>query len=142
MNLTTKSRILATEKHKSQRYGEYNYHYHLVSVVEICNNLFDCDEDLVSLCWLHDIHEDCKDVTLEYLLREGFHESLVQSIDAISKRESESRKEYLTRCMGNKNAHKVKIADTLANLTESVRIGDYKRVRKYSEQLTFLHKEK
>jgi hypothetical protein len=64
---------------------------------------------------------------------------LLQAIIAITKSSHESRGDYLDRCMENPYAHKVKIADTLCNLTESVKSGDVRRIKKYTKQLEILH---
>jgi hypothetical protein len=71
---------------------------------------------------------------------QGFSDVATDAIEAITKHEGEERQDYLDRCMLNPVAHTVKIADTLSNLTHSVRAGNVRRIRKYTRQLSYLHK--
>jgi (p)ppGpp synthase/HD superfamily hydrolase len=142
-----KAQNFAYNNHKGQLYGDKPYYYHLLNVFDMYRNInttIDYWEEQkieLQLCWTHDLVEDCEDITLTTLREKGFPEVLVKAIDAISKREGETSKEYLKRCMENPYAHKVKIADTLSNLTESVKEGNACRINKYTKQLNILHKD-
>lgn len=141
----TKRGRFAIEKHEQQNqmYGDKPYVHHLRSVAELTMKINKDDkylDILMELAWTHDLVEDCEDVNFDLLIGKGWTIILVEAIDAISKRPCETRKEYLQRCMANPYAHKVKIADTLSNLTESVKDGNVRRISKYTKQLNVLHK--
>ena len=130
-------RKLVIKGHKGQKYGEYDYYWHLVSVADKVRFLYGNDKDLsklVELAWCHDLLEDNPDFyneNVKPLLPKSMHES----VEAISKRIEETRSEYLDRCVKNEYARKVKIADTMSNLEMSVKSNDIRRVRKYSKQI-------
>jgi len=136
--------LLVVEGHKGQLYGEHKYTYHLGKVEDKVRWLFK-DEDLPTLCklaelsWCHDILEDNEDYFFEHV-REHIPDEMFEAIHSISKLDGETRIEYLERCMENPYAHKVKIADTLSNLEQSVKDGDFRRIKKYTRQLEKLTK--
>ena len=68
------------------------------------------DLDQVVLGLLHDVVEDTT-YTLADLRKQGFPETLVRAVDAISKRRGESREAYLRRVAGNALATAVKLHD-------------------------------
>lgn len=87
---------------------------------------------------LHDTVEDTE-LSLERLRQEGFQESIVQAVDALTKRDGEDYEAYLLRLMKNTLAVRVKIADMQDNMDLS-RIPeptdrDHKRLRKYEAVL-------
>ena len=59
---------------------------------------------------LHDVVEDTW-ITLEMLVRMGFPETIVDAVDAITKREGEDYFTYVERCSRNHIAALVKLAD-------------------------------
>lgn len=135
---------LARKAHKGQYYGDQDYYTgHILKVTQkLTDIVIGCDdEDSEIVATLHDIVEDT-DVTLSNLaFIHGFDSEIVAAVDAITKRDSETRKEYIQRCKNNAIAHKVKIADTLANLEASITSCDAWRVKKYSKQLIELYKD-
>ena len=101
-----------------------------------------------NLAWLHDAFEDTS-LTNEQLKKRMGHyppggwtrnDELIQAMRAISKRDDDSRSDYLKACMGNKFSHAVKIADTLCNLECSIKTIDSRRIDKYTRQLSKLTK--
>ncbi|MES2459830.1 MAG: HD domain-containing protein [Armatimonadota bacterium] len=64
---------------------------------------------------LHDIVEDT-DTSLDDLRREGFPESVVSAVDALSRRDTESYEEFATRAGTVPLARQVKIADLEDNM--------------------------
>ena len=80
------------------------------------------------------------DGTSACVSKDNFNQEIVEAVNAITKRSNETRKQYLVRCTQNNIAHKVKIADTLANLEASITSCDAWRVEKYSKQLIELYK--
>lgn len=89
---------------------------------------------------LHDIMEDC-DVT-EKEIFVNFGAEVAEAVDAITKRDNEPYKEYLSRVAANNLARTVKIADLLHNmdLTRLPKITekDKARLEKYRDALDFL----
>ncbi len=87
---------------------------------------------------LHDVVEDT-DISLEQLRAEGFAEAVIQAIDALTKREGESRIDAAHRAAANTIARMVKLADNaensdlsrIANPTERdlARMKEYEAVR-------------
>lgn len=87
---------------------------------------------------LHDVVEDT-DVSLDELRAEGFAEAVIQAIDALTKREGESRIDAAHRAAANTIARIVKLADNaensdlsrIANPTERdlARMKEYEAVR-------------
>lgn len=128
--------------HENQYYGLAPYFEgHILKVVDkLIAVLGITDINTITVAYLHDIVEDT-DMTLnDLLIVHRFSQEIVDAVDAITKRSNETRKQYLGRCKENNTAHKVKIADTLANLEASVTSCDTWRVEKYSKQLIELYK--
>lgn len=83
---------------------------------------------------LHDVVED-SDITFDDLRREGFSEDVIQVLDCLTKRVSESYDEFIDRVLVNETACRVKLADLhdnmdiyrIANPTEK----DRERMKKY-----------
>lgn len=63
---------------------------------------------------LHDVIEDTE-TTLEELRHLGFTEEVIEAVDALSRRESETYNEYIDRVLQNEIAVDVKIADIIDN---------------------------
>ncbi len=85
---------------------------------------------------LHDVIEDT-DITIEYLMNEGFPKDVLTALDFLSKRENETYDSFIKRILNNKLACKVKLADLNDNMDLS-RIPnpspkDYQRVEKYNK---------
>lgn len=99
------------------------------------------DEKIVAL--LHDVIEDT-DITLDYLLEQGFSEEILAAVNRLTKREGVSYEEYIDAVRKNPLALKVKIADMMHN-SDLSRIPnptekDLKRIEKYKEKITLLKK--
>jgi len=79
---------------------------------------------------LHDIVEDCG-WTLDRLRAEGFPESVVQGVDAVTRRESETYEEFVLRAKADPVGRRVKIADLQDNsdLSRLERITERDRAR-------------
>lgn len=83
---------------------------------------------------LHDVVEDSP-VTLDDLRAEGFGEDVVQAIDALTKRDGETRMDAGKRAAVNPIARRVKLADLNDNMNMS-RLGtptekDLARLKEY-----------
>lgn len=141
---------LITIAHHEQKYGDKPYTYHLRMVQDKAMELFkegvgikltNFDLKLSTVALGHDLLEDTS-VTKEALLQSGYAEDVVEAIDLVTKKEGLNYKDYIRDLSLNELAWKVKVSDTYSNLTESIKHGDVKRVRKYSSQLELLYKNK
>jgi (p)ppGpp synthase/HD superfamily hydrolase len=94
---------------------------------------------------LHDVVED-SDWTLEQLRGEGFSEEVLQAVDCLTSRDSESYDEFIARVETSAVARQVKIADLEDNLNVK-RIGemspkDLARIEKYHRAWRALTEER
>lgn len=104
---------LAFMFHDGQRdKGDYPYICHPLHVAEQMD-----DEESTVVAILHDVVEDttCTLAHLSYF----FPQSILDAIDAITRREDEEYFDYIHRVAENEIAKKVKIADLHHNLDES-----------------------
>lgn len=132
---TNAARLIACNYHKGQMYGNRQYWTHLDNVQSSVAISGGSDEE-ICVAWLHDILEDTE--CTEEVLRRNFDSVVVDAVVAITKVMGESYEDYICKVKANKIAHKVKMHDTLKNLSESVRAGQMGRVRKYAAQMQFL----
>ncbi len=90
---------------------------------------------------LHDIVEDA-DFTIEELRKEGFSESVLEAVAALTKQEGERRIDAASRVAGNKIARSVKLADITENMDlsriENPSEKDYERVKDYVDVMKIL----
>lgn len=130
---------MGLDAHKGQMYGDKDYSYHLVSVVDKCKELYEsCDnsENLIAVAWLHDVIEDTPvNATMIYY---GIGAEIANAVVLVTKVKRESYSDYIHRVKNNSLGLKVKIADTLCNLEESIRIQDQQRIKRYAKQLQIL----
>lgn len=112
--LTAKALILARSAHLGQvdKIGEpYIEHPKRVATAVATAGFGD---EVIATALLHDVVEDT-DVTLEQLRAEGFPESVVEAVDAMSKRKSEPFEKYYERVKSNSIATAVKWFDVADN---------------------------
>lgn len=111
------------------------YVLHPIAVADACKGH---NDRIVAL--LHDVVEDTP-VTLEELSK-TFKPEIVEAIDAISRRDKEPYKEYISRCKENGIAARVKALDIQHNLSRIDNIYDNKTrdrlKKKYSTALEIL----
>lgn len=143
---------LAIDKHDGQMYGNLPYIAHLIEVDNNVTKIYkkvklpgeqyskepgdemDC---LRAIAFLHDILEDT-DTTTDDLLKAGFCEDVVRAVVLLTKDRETSYKDYIYMIKGNDLARKVKLCDTAANLRNSIKEGNIKRINKYSKQIQLL----
>jgi (p)ppGpp synthase/HD superfamily hydrolase len=92
---------------------------------------------------LHDVVEDTA-VTLEELKGEGFPASVLEAVDALTKREGEDYEAFIRRVAPNPIAREVKLADLRDN-SDLSRIAepterDRERIRKYQRAIAYLER--
>ena len=104
---------LASEYHSGQvdKFG-VPYLHHVVSVAKSVKSV---EDKVVAL--LHDIMEDTT-CTREQLIESGIPPYLVESIEALTRKDGESYKEFILRVSLDERATRVKLADLKDNLDE------------------------
>ena len=139
--MTNKARDFAIKWHGDQMYGDKPYVYHLDHVAEIVSK---SNQDrssgtlqwLLEVAYLHDVMEDCG-VTY-YQLADLFGVEVGHSVDLLTKSKDVLYEDYIRRIKENFYAKAVKIADTKANLRQSILDNDKNRIVKYAKQLMLL----
>jgi (p)ppGpp synthase/HD superfamily hydrolase len=136
--LIVKAHQLASKAHQGQvDQGGHPYVLHLEAVAHLVTTV---EEKVVAL--LHDIVEDTQ-VTLDEL-RKDFDDTIIQAVDAMTKREkTEKFMGYLRRAKANPIAKKVKIADMIHNsdltrLPFPPREEDLQREEKYQVAIVWM----
>ncbi|MBX4152392.1 HD domain-containing protein [Paenibacillus lautus] len=131
--------VLATAAHKDQT--DKGGHPYILHPLRVMMKMKTEEEMIVAV--LHDIIEDTS-ITYEYLKKEGFTSSIIESITALTRMPDESYFDFINRCKQNETARKVKIQDLSDNMNLS-RMGDmdltekdYSRQKKYSKALRIL----
>lgn len=109
--LLDKAALICVTKHAGQRdkMGQA-YFQHPMRVAMRCQT---DEQKMVAL--LHDTIEDT-DVTAEYLLAEGFPQSVVDGILSVTKREGENYEDFVARAKQNPLGRVVKLHDLEDNL--------------------------
>lgn len=109
--LLDKAALICVTKHAGQRDKMgCAYFQHPMRVAMRCRT---DEEKMVAL--LHDTIEDT-DITAEYLLAEGFPQSVVDGILSVTKREGESYEDFVARTKQNPLGRVVKLHDLEDNL--------------------------
>lgn len=94
--------------------GGNPYKYHLSAVAE--NPSVRSEGYLMqAAAVLHDVLEDT-DVTVDNLREEGFSDFIIGTVDFLTRKESESYKDYIIRCKDHHFARIIKIADMEDNM--------------------------
>jgi (p)ppGpp synthase/HD superfamily hydrolase len=75
------------------------------------------------VAYLHDIVEKADGWSLDRLAREGFPQSVIDAVDAMTKREGEDYLDFVRRAIANPLARPVKRADLEDNLQQAERAG-------------------
>lgn len=102
--------LLAFSVHRNQLYGDDPYMWH---VARVASQFF--DEELRIVGWLHDVLED-SNLTAEDLRSYEFSEAVVDAVEAITHRKTETYEEYIQRVAKNRLALAVKMADLEDNM--------------------------
>ncbi|HEY5564897.1 MAG TPA: HD domain-containing protein [Rhodothermia bacterium] len=94
---------------------------------------------------LHDVVEDHEDWTVDRLAREGFDQSIVEAVAALTRDPDDEYFDYVRRLSSNPLAREVKLADLQDNLDRSRLPGDptendLARFRRYEQALTILNR--
>lgn len=143
MQIIRKAMALAEKAHSGQEYAGKSYMVHLHAAAEAAEDVYwEAGsglniEYLVAACYLHDIIEDTH-VSAEDLISHGFPVEIVEAVKCVTKEEGYDYQQYIERILQNPLAKAVKVADTLANLTQSLKTGNKRFLKKYTKQLCLL----
>lgn len=138
---------LARKWHHGQKYGEFEYMFHLSAVNKKVHELFkgflsdEVLELLSELSWLHDLFEDTE--CSEHEVREAYAgykhiDALIEAMNCITKLELETKDQYMQKCMSNTFSLLGKVADSTCNMDKSIQDGDFKRASYYCERVNSL----
>lgn len=119
---------------------------YILHPLRLMNKVDQSDFELMSITILHDVIEDCEDMSIEDLRNEGMSERILTALDLLTHKEEDSYQEYIEKISRNIDAIEVKMADLEDNsdITRLKGLGekDIKRLEKYHKSYTFLKKAK
>jgi (p)ppGpp synthase/HD superfamily hydrolase len=102
---------IAVEAHRGQK-DKYGAPY-ILHPLRVMNRLADTPGKIVAI--LHDVVED-SDWRLQDLKREGFPKAILDALDCVTRRDSESYEQFVRRSASNPLARRVKLADLEDNM--------------------------
>jgi (p)ppGpp synthase/HD superfamily hydrolase len=111
MSTLARAIAIAAEAHVDQR--EKSGVPYILHPIRIMLRMSTEAEMMVAI--LHDVVEDTP-WTLDQLRKEGFPEEVVEAVDCVTRRETESYVEFVERARYNPVARKVKLADLEDNM--------------------------
>jgi Guanosine polyphosphate pyrophosphohydrolases/synthetases len=137
MSTLTKAIIIAAKAHDGQT--DKGGNPYILHPIRLMLNALNEQEKIVAL--LHDVVED-SEITLDDLRNEGFSEEIIEAVDRLTRRPTETYDEFIERIEDNDIARRVKILDLLDNSMMS-RIKnpsekDLERLKKYRKALEIL----
>ena len=128
---------IAVSAHRGQK-DRYGAPY-ILHPLRVMQRLSTPDQQIVGV--LHDVVEDT-DWTFERLAEEGFPESLLEALKAVTKKKGEDYDDFVKRSAANPVARRVKLADLEDNMdlrrTGEVTEKDLPRLQKYVKAWRFL----
>lgn len=141
--LLNKAMKIAQKAHKGQT-DKFGTPY-IGHVIRVMNSGKTYDEKIVGV--LHDVIEDCPEITLDYLLQEGFPNDLVFAIECLTKHpEDQDYMEFVKQTEKSPLAVSVKMNDlqdnmNLTRFNKPITEKDMIRLNKYLTAYLYL-KEK
>ena len=122
--------------HAGQKYGTKDYFkYHVTGVVNLIK-LHNFSDSHIIVAYLHDVVEDTS-ITIETIY-DLFGTSIGDAVKAITKKEEETRTEYLANCAKNKIARIVKLHDALFNATNCMKNKNTQKYNYYLDTISQL----
>ena len=100
------------------------------------------DQELMSIAILHDVVEDCEEVTLRSLMEMGFSDRVVTGVSDLTRWAGQTYEEYIERCALNPDARTIKLQDLKDNSDITRLKGlskkDFDRMKKYQRAYVYL----
>lgn len=120
MSLLSKAIKIAVDAHEGQldKAGK-PYILHPLKVMHYVKS---DDEELMAIAVLHDVIEDNRSITYNYLIEQGMTLRVVQGISALTKQPGQTYEGYKESVKANEDAVRVKMADLRHN-------GDIRRLK-------------
>ena len=131
MNRLERAIAIALDAHAGQR--SQSGEPYVLHPLRVMLRLATDDERIAGV--LHDVVERSPAWTLRRLAKDGFSPTIVDTVDALSRRDGETYGAYIARASANELARRVKIAD-LEDKLESVRTD--RRAKKFRNALSVL----
>src|SRR5690606_23272751 len=141
--LMNKAVNIATKAHRNQT-DKFGAPY-IGHIMRVMNYGTTYDEKIVGV--LHDVIEDCPEITLDYLLQDGFPNHIVFAVECLTKTPSDhDYTEFIKQTERSPLAVAVKLNDLRDNMdlrrfTKPITEKDMKRLNKYLKAYLYL-KEK
>lgn len=137
--LLNKAIELATKAHATQK-DKYGAPY-IGHVMRVMNYGKTYDEKIVGV--LHDVIEDCPEITLETLLEEGFPNEIVFAVECLTKQPDQDYSDFVRQTERSPLAVAVKMNDLRDNMdlrrfTKLLNEKDVKRLNKYLSAYRYL----
>lgn len=130
-DLIDAARKLATAAHRSSPpYGNQPYIIHPAAVAKL---LEPYGPRAAAAGWLHDTIEDT-DVTLDRLRHEGFPDSVITAVNAVTRRADETYFDFVHRASRDHLGRIVKLADNYHNASGLDRMSDRIRAGRLSQR--------
>lgn len=141
----SKAMTIAITAHTGQKYGDKPYLHHLQEVDSFVFDMYAHDTGLVdieidilrAIAYLHDVIEDTT-FTAEELSNLGICSEVVDAVVAMTKIEGQAYMDYIDVVNSCQYARMVKLADTSANLLNSLKECNVYRINKYTKQYQLL----
>lgn len=134
LTMIQNSNRLACKWHAGQKYGKHPYSYHFNMVREYLIKYYEntgmpINSEVIATANLHDILEDTN-ISKHELLQ--FGSNVYQDVIRLTKVKPLAN--YFKQIKESENATIVKFADRICNLSESIKVNDYRMMAKYLKQ--------
>jgi len=113
---------------QTRRDGVTPYIEHPIKVAKIVEEILGFGDDYKAVALLHDVIEDNKEYSVEELVALGVEAGIANAVFLLTKQKGQDYLDYIQKVKNNHYAKMVKIADILANLTDS---PTDKQIKKY-----------
>lgn len=138
MNYLSKAIKIASEAHGDQvDKADMPYILHPLRVMFKMNT----EEEMI-VAVLHDVVEDCKEITARILEEEGFSKEVIDALIVLNRNNYANYEDYIKEVAKNPIARKVKISDIEDNANilrlKSVEDKDLHRIEKYHNAYHYL----
>lgn len=122
----------AIASHGDQKYGDIPYYWHLNHAHSVAIRFgYINDPEIRASIWLHDVVEDCEDITLD-TVEANFGKTIRDIVDAVTDRPGETKEEvFRSRLYKNQKAMIVKYCDRIANIEACLAESKYGILKRY-----------
>lgn len=115
---------------------------YILHCIRVMQSMPEKDEELRCIAILHDVLEDCPEITVLTLISEGFSSRIIEGVKALTHDKSVSYEDYINMLYFNQDARRVKLADLEDNSRitrmKDLRKKDFLRIEKYFKAYKYL----